>query len=282
MKVLVTGVKGQLGYDVCKQLAQRNIEHKGVDIADFDLTNREQTINYIVQYAPTIVVHCAAYTAVDRAEEDKDLCYKVNVEGTRYIAEACKQLGATMMYFSTDYVFDGSGNLPWKENDTKGALNVYGLTKGQGEDEVMQLLQKYFVLRISWVFGYNGNNFVKTMMRLGKEKQQLNIVNDQVGSPTYTADLAVLVCDMLATDKYGVYHVSNEGYCSWAEFASKIMEYAHIQCEVKPILTAQYPTKALRPLNSRLDKSKLTASGFEALPTWQDALYRYIKNELGE
>ena len=276
MKVLVTGVKGQLGYDVVKRLSDLKIDNKGIDIEDCDLTNAEQTIAIISAYRPDCVVHCAAYTAVEKAETNIDLCRNVNVGGARNVALACKQLNATMVYISTDYVFPGDGERAYEVDDPKGPLSVYGKTKYEGEQMVQELVSKHFIIRTSWVFGFNGNNFVKTMLRLGKEKAQITVVDDQIGSPTYTPDLARLICDMLQTECYGVYHATNEGLCSWFDFAAAIMKQAGLPCKVVPVSTAEYNAGVRRPLNSRLSKRSLTESGFARLPTWQDALGRYL------
>lgn len=276
MKVLVTGVKGQLGYDVIRRLNERGIENKGVDIDDFDLTDRGAVRAAITAYAPDAVVHCAAFTAVDRAEEMQDVCRAVNVDGTRNVALACRETGAKLVYLSTDYVFSGQGTEPFEPESPKAPVNFYGLTKLLGENEITSLLDRYFIVRISWVFGLNGKNFVKTMLRLGKEKESVSVVSDQIGSPTYTYDLAALLCDMIETDKYGVYHATNEGICAWSEFAAAIMEEGGLSCRVVPISSAEYPSKAARPKNSRMSKEKLTQAGFRRLPPWQDALHRYI------
>lgn len=276
MKVLVTGVKGQLGYDVCLELNRRNIENKGVDREDFDITDRDAVRGYILNYHPDVIVHCSAYTAVDRAEDEEETCYKVNVEGVKYIAETAKELDAKLVYISTDYVFDGSGDDFFNIDDKTGPLNVYGKTKLGGEEEVKKLLDKYFIIRISWVFGLNGNNFIKTMMKLGESRAELNIVADQVGSPTYTYDLAPLICDMIETEKYGVYHATNEGECSWAEFAEYIFSVTGQNVLVHYITTEEYPVKATRPKNSRLSKISLDEAGFKRLPDWKDAVKRYI------
>ncbi len=281
MRVLVTGYNGQLGFDIIKRLEQLGIDCRGVDIQDFDLTKEADVANYIRDYAPDTVVHCAAFTAVDKAEEAKDLCYAVNVTGTENVAKACREVGARLMYFSTDYVFDGEGDQPFEIDSPRGAKGYYGLTKGLGEDKVIEYVDRHFIVRISWVFGINGHNFIKTMLKLGQEKTDLTVVADQVGSPTYTADLSVLLCDMLQTEKYGIYHASNEGYCSWYEFASAIMQEAGLACKVHPVTSDQYPTKAVRPKNSRLSKASLDKAGFQRLPTWQDALKRYLQ-ELSE
>lgn len=277
MKVLVTGVKGQLGYDVVKRLNTLGIENKGVDIEDFDLTDENAVLNAVCAYAPDVVVHCAAYTAVDAAEDNRDVCYNVNVLGTRNIAYACRELDAKMVYISTDYVFNGKGENFFLPGDKKEPINWYGETKSQGEDEVMRLIEKFFIIRISWVFGKNGKNFVKTMLRLGAERDELSVVCDQIGSPTYTVDLAKLICDMIATDKFGIYHATNEGVCSWAEFTEEIIAQAGLKAKVNFIPSSQYPSRAARPGNSRMSKEKLMQNGFEKLPTWQDALKRYLE-----
>lgn len=277
MKVLVTGVKGQLGYDVVRHLKLQGIEHKGVDIDDFDLTKREETVNAIVAYDPDVVVHCAAYTAVDKAEDNQELVYNINVNGTKYVAEACKQLDAKMVYISTDYVFDGQGTRPWEPDDPFDPINYYGVAKAQGENAVTETLEKYFIVRISWVFGLNGHNFVKTMLKLGAEREEIRVVDDQIGSPTYTYDLAKLLVDMIQTDKYGRYHATNEGICSWYEFTVEIMRQAGLSCRAVPISSAEYPSRAKRPFNSRMSKDKLVENGFGRLPAWQDALARYLE-----
>lgn len=277
MKILVTGVGGQLGYDVCRVLSARNIEHNGVDIADFDITDRAATHSYIFAYRPDAVIHCSAWTAVDKAEDNLELVHKVNAEGPRNIAEVCKEIGAKLLYISTDYVFPGDSERFYEPEDPTGPLGAYGATKLGGELAVRELLERYFIVRISWVFGKNGNNFVKTMLRLAETKQELNVVCDQIGSPTYTADLAPLLFDMVQTDKYGVYHATNEGVCSWAEFAREIFRLTGKDIKVNPVPTSEYPTRALRPLNSRMSKDKLEKMGFSRLPPWQDALKRYIK-----
>ncbi|MFU0831785.1 MAG: dTDP-4-dehydrorhamnose reductase [Oscillospiraceae bacterium] len=277
MKMLVTGVNGQLGCDVMKVLKARKIECMGVDINDFDITDEKAAFEYIVGYHPSAVIHCSAYTAVDKAEEHAELCRAVNADGPRNIAKACRAVDAKMVYISTDYVFPGTGQNAYEVNDPKGPLNVYGRTKLGGEEAVRELVDKHFIVRVSWVFGKNGNNFVKTMLRLGREHNEINVVSDQIGSPTYTADLAPLLCDMVMTEKYGTYHATNEGYCSWAEFAQEIFKQAGYETRVKLIPTSAYPTKAKRPFNSRLSKKSLDDAGFSRLPDWQDALTRYLK-----
>lgn len=281
MKVLVTGVKGQLGFDVCKELTKRNVENRGIDKDDCDITDENAVLDYIKSYTPDIVVHCAAYTAVDRAEDEKEICYDINVKGTEYIARACKEVNAKMVYISTDYVFEGVGENEYEVHDKAAPNNTYGLTKYQGEDAVRCILKKYFIIRISWVFGINGNNFINTMMRLGESRSELNVVADQIGSPTFTYDLAPLICDMITTDKYGTYHATNEGYCSWAEFAEYIFSITGQDVTVHHVTTEEYPTKASRPKNSRLSKASLDNAGFKRLPDWKDAVKRYINEKLG-
>nr|WP_297172677.1 dTDP-4-dehydrorhamnose reductase [uncultured Agathobaculum sp.] len=280
MRVLVTGVNGQLGYDVCKELQARGIKHKGADLAEFDITDAEATHKFIVGYRPDVVIHCSAWTAVDKAEDELNTVRAVNTEGPRNIASACKEIDAKMLYISTDYVFPGTGERFYEPDDPTGPLSAYGLTKLGGETAVKTLLNRYFIVRISWVFGINGNNFVKTMLRLAETKSELNVVCDQIGSPTYTADLAPLLCDMIVTDKYGTYHATNEGICSWAEFAEEIFRLAGKNVKVNHIPTREYPTRAIRPLNSRMSKDKLEQAGFSRLPHWKDALQRFLKEIL--
>lgn len=308
MKILVTGVAGQLGHDVMNELAKRNYEGIGSDIApeyngiadgsavtrmpyvQLDITNNIAVEETISQVHPDVVVHCAAWTAVDLAEDDDKVekVRLVNAKGTENIALICKKLDCKMVYISTDYVFDGQGTEPWNP-DCKdfNPLSVYGKTKLEGELAVANILEKYFIIRIAWVFGVNGKNFIKTMLNLGKNHSQIRVVNDQIGTPTYTYDLARLLVDMIETDKYGYYHATNEGgYISWYEFTKEIfrqavelghLEYSEDRVKVIPVTTEEYGiSKAARPFNSRLDKSKLTKSGFELLPTWQNALKRYL------
>lgn len=278
MKILVTGAKGQLGQDLMAELAGRGIEAVGVDVEDMDITDGEACRRVIFREKPDAVIHCAAYTAVDAAEDNLELCRRVNAEGTRNIAKVCGDLECKMMYISTDYVFNGQGERPWEPDDPREPLNVYGLTKYEGEIAVEQNLQKYFIVRIAWVFGLYGKNFVRIMLRLGKERGEVSVVNDQIGSPTYTPDLARLLADMIQTEKYGRYHATNEGLCSWYEFACEIFKKAGMDSvEVTPVTSAEYPAKAARPFNSRMSKEKLTENGFERLPSWQDALERYLK-----
>lgn len=277
MKVFVTGVKGQLGFDVIKELEKRGIEAIGVDIEEMDITDAESVNKVIKEAAPDAVIHCAAYTAVDAAEENEVVCRKVNVDGPRNIAKVCRDLDIKMIYISTDYVFNGRGERPWEPDDEGEPASVYGQTKYEGELAVKELLDKYFIVRIAWVFGINGKNFVKTMINLSKTHDTLRVVNDQFGSPTYTYDLAKLLVDMVLTEKYGIYHATNEGVCSWYEFACSIFEEAGINMNVVPVSTAEYGAKANRPANSRMSKDKLVENGFNRLPEWQDALHRYVK-----
>ena len=276
MRVLVTGVKGQLGYDVMNELAGRGHEGIGVDIQEMDITDAASVEKVITEAAPDAVIHCAAYTAVDAAEDNVDLCRRVNAGGTENIARVCKELDSKLMYISTDYVFNGQGTRPWEPDDKREPLNVYGQTKYEGELAV-ETLEKFFLVRIAWVFGVNGKNFIKTMLNLGKTRDHLTVVADQIGSPTYTYDLARLLVDMIETDKYGRYHATNEGLCSWYEFACEIFKQAGMNVTVSPVTSDQYPAKAKRPMNSRMDKSKLDEMGFKRLPSWQDALGRYLK-----
>ena len=280
MKVLVTGVKGQLGYDVMRELAKRGIEGIGVDIDEMDITDFESVDRVITDANPDAVIHCAAWTAVAAAEDEdkKEKVRLVNVEGPRNIAKVCKKLDIKMIQISTDYVFDGQGERPWEPDDPTGPVSVYGLTKRDGENAVTELLDKYFIVRIAWVFGINGKNFVKTMLNVAKTHDTLTVVNDQWGSPTYTYDLARLLVDMIQTDKYGIYHATNEGFTNWYEFAVAIFKEAGVNVTVKPVTTAEYGiSKAARPFNSRMSKDKLEACGFKRLPAWEDALKRYIE-----
>ena len=290
MRVFVTGVNGQLGHDVMNELAKRNIEAVGSDIQDtcpnnmlyvkLDITDKEEVNKIITNY--DVIIHCAAWTAVDMAEDDDkvELVRKVNGEGTKNIAEACKNINAKMVYISTDYVFDGQGTKPWSPDckDYK-PLNVYGQTKLEGELAVSSILDKYFIVRIAWVFGLNGKNFIKTMINVGKSHDEVRVVNDQIGTPTYTLDLSRLLVDMIETEKYGYYHVTNEGgYISWYDFTKEIYRQYGLNTKVIPVTTEEYGlSKAKRPFNSRLDKSKLIENGFKPLPTWQDALRRYLE-----
>ncbi len=276
MKVLVTGCAGQLGYDVLRLLEKRGIECRGVDAADFDLTDAAAAKACIAEYAPDAVVHCAAYTNVDRAESEPELCAAVNGMGTMNVVRAALSVGAKLLYISTDYVFPGTGDRPYETDDPYGPLNVYGLSKLQGEDAVRSLMTRFFIVRTSWVFGKNGRNFVRTMLRLGAEQPEVRVVCDQIGSPTYSRDLARVICDLLPTEKYGIYHARNEGFLSWAEFAQQIMDRAGLRCRVIPVPTSEYPTPARRPLNSRLSVASLKEAGIQPLPPVEDALARYL------
>lgn len=300
MKVFVTGVAGQLGHDVMNELQSRGYEGIGTDIApeysgiqdhtavtqmpyvQMDITDKEAVEKIITDLKPDVVVHCAAWTAVDMAEDDDKVekVRAINAGGTDNIAKVCKKIGAKMVYLSTDYVFDGQGEKPW-EPDCKDykPLNIYGQTKLEGELAVSSQLEKYFIVRIAWVFGVNGKNFIKTMLNVGKNHDTVRVVNDQIGTPTYTLDLARLLVDMIETEKYGYYHATNEGgYISWYDFTCEIYKKAGYQTKVIPVSTAEYgASKAARPFNSRLDKKKLVEAGFQPLPTWQDALTRYLK-----
>lgn len=275
MKVLVTGANGQLGYDVVKKLRKQNIECYGAVRKDFDIVDFEATEKFITNYKPDVVIHCAAYTAVDKAEDEQGLCYLVNASATENIAEICRKINAKMLYISTDYVFDGTKDGFYEVDDEPNPINVYGKTKLLGEQAVQRILDKYFIVRISWVFGEHGNNFVKTMLRLGKEYKEINVVADQYGSPTYTADLAPLLVEMIKTEKYGVYHATNEGVCTWAEFAEEIFKIAGMDVKVNHITTAEYPTRAKRPMNSRLSKVKLNENFYE-LNQWKESLINLL------
>ncbi len=284
MRVLVTGVKGQLGHDVMNELEKRGYEGVGVDVEEMDITDAEAVDKVIHEAHVDAVVHCAAWTAVDAAEDNVDMCRKVNAYGTENIAKICGELDIPMIYLSTDYVFDGMGERPWEPDDpVTEPLNVYGQTKYEGELAVEKYAKKHYIVRIAWVFGVNGKNFIKTMLNLGKTHEELTVVDDQIGSPTYTYDLARLLVDMVETDKYGRYHATNEGLCSWYEFACEIFRQAakinpvYEKVHVTPVDSSHYPAKAKRPSNSRMSKEKLTQNGFEHLPSWQDALERYLK-----
>ena len=286
MRVLVTGVKGQLGYDVMNELAKRGYEGVGVDVEEMDITDEQAVRKVITEANVEKVVHCAAWTAVDAAEDNIEMCRKVNALGTENIAKMCKELDLAMIYLSTDYVFDGEGTRPWEPDDPVVApLNVYGQTKYEGELAVEKYLDKYYIVRIAWVFGVNGKNFIKTMLNLGKTRDTLTVVNDQIGTPTYTYDLAKLLVDMLEKEEYGKYHATNEGgYISWNDFAKEIFRQADMNVNVLPVSSEEYKAKAKRPYNSRMEKKKLEEHGFDRLPTWQDALARYLEilKEKGE
>ena len=278
VKVLVTGANGQLGYDVVKELQKQNIECYGATRKDFDLVNFEATERFIVNYLPDVVIHCAAYTAVDKAEDEQGLCYLINVSATENIAEVCKKINAKMLYISTDYVFDGTKEGFYEVDDKPNPINVYGKTKLLGEQAIQKILKRYFIVRTSWVFGAHGNNFVKTMLKLGKEFKELNVVADQYGSPTYTADLAPLLVEMIKTDKYGIYHATNKGVCTWAEFAEEIFKIAKLDVEVNCITTAEYSLKAKRPTNSRMNCKNIKKFNINFM-SWKEALKKYIMLE---
>ncbi len=295
MAALVTGVGGQLGYDVMKELEKRKISAAGSDVAaengefahyiPLDITDRVAVERVISDLHPDAVIHCAAWTAVDAAEDNEAKVRAVNVDGTKNIAEACKKVGAKMVYISTDYVFNGQGSEPWQPDCKDFApLNVYGQSKLEGELAVANTLDRYFIVRIAWVFGAHGNNFVKTMLKVGSTHDEVRVVNDQIGTPTYTPDLARLLVDMVQTDKFGYYHATNEGgYISWYDFTKEIYRQAGLQTKVIPVTTAEYGlSKAKRPFNSRLDKSKLIANGFTPLPDWREALGRYLQAFKGD
>ena len=276
MKILVTGSNGQLGYDVLKELHRRKIPCRGIDREECDITNMPQVMHWVETYQPDAVIHCAAYTNVNRAETEQTLCMDINYRGSANIAAAANKTGAKLIYISTDYVFGASGEQPLGIYQAKNPLNTYGETKLSGENSTRILCPRSFIVRTSWVFGINGSNFVKTMLRLGREKEEISVVSDQIGSPTYTADLAPLLCDMAMTERFGTYHATNEGYCSWYEFAREIMRLGHLPAKIHPVATADYPSPAARPLNSRLSKESLDEAGFPRLPHWKDALQRYL------
>ena len=277
MKVLVTGVNGQLGWEVVQLLNRRNIPCRGVDVEDFNLTDAKAVKACVQEYNPDVIVHCAAYTAVDKAESEPEVCTAVNGDGTLNIVRSALSVGAKLVFISTDYVFSGKGETPWKEDDPYDPQNVYGLSKVQGELAVRSLMKRYFLIRTSWVYGIHGRNFVRTMLRLGAERKEIRVVDDQVGSPTYTADLARVICDLIPTEKYGIYHVCNEGYMSWAHFAQLILAGSGLSARVIPVPSSEYPTPARRPLNSRMSTEKLRQAGIAPMPTVENALGRYLQ-----
>ena len=280
MKILVTGASGQLGFDVVKELKKRGIQYIAPTHEEFDLTNQVQVLEFFEYNQVDAVIHCAAYTAVDKAQEESTLCHSVNASATRFIAKQCGRLDIPLLYISTDYVFPGVGSTPYETTDRKGPVQEYGLSKLAGEEMVKSLCKKYYIVRVSWVFGKHGKNFVRTVLHLADTKEIINVVDDQIGSPTYTKDLAPLLCDMIESGKYGIYHATNEGFCSFYEFACEIVKQAGKTVEIRPTTTALYNAPAKRPLNSRLSKASLDEAGFSRLPDWQDALSRYLK-ELG-
>jgi dTDP-4-dehydrorhamnose reductase len=279
MKILVTGYSGQLGYDVVQEGLRYGLDIVGTSSKDLDITQEQNVTEFVKKLNPDAIIHCAAYTAVDKAEDEKEICWKVNVDGTKYLADAAKLANAKFMFVSTDYVFDGRGTTPYSEKDYPFPVGYYGKTKYEAEKVLQEIIEEYFIVRISWVFGINGKNFIKTMLKLAEKNETLNVVSDQYGSPTYTFDLAHLLIEMIQTEKYGIYHASNEGFCSWADFAKEIFKQAEKSVIVKGITTEEYPTRAARPKNSRMDKQKLISNGFKKLPKWEDALSRYL-NEI--
>lgn len=276
MKVLVTGFGGQLGFDVMRELTNRGIDATGTTRQDFPLTDMEAMRKRILDYMPDVVIHCAAYTAVDKAEEEPEIALAVNGEATRCIAELCKEIDAKLIYISTDYVFPGTGEDFYEPDAPKAPQNAYGKSKLTGEEYVREILEKYFIVRISWVFGINGKNFIRTMLKLSETHDELRVVDDQVGSPTYTVDLAKLLVEMAGSEKYGVYHATNEGICSWAELAEETFRQYGRKTKVMPVASSEYPTKAVRPKNSRMSKQCLDDAGFKRLPNWKDAVGRYL------
>lgn len=274
--ILVTGSTGQLGSDVVKELLKRGYSTLSPNRSELNLCSEDNIRNYILNSNCEAIVHCAAYTQVDKAEDEKDLCIKINATATKHIAKCAKILDIPMIYISTDYVFDGTKDGKYTENDETNPINIYGESKLAGEKYVQEILDKYYIVRTSWVFNINGKNFIETMLRLSKANNQLSIVNDQIGSPTYTKDLSRLLVDMLETSKYGLYHATNEGYCSWYEFANTIFKLANINIDIKAINSNEYASRAKRPLNSKLSKDKLIEFGFKPLPHWEDALKDYL------
>ncbi|MCI2056204.1 MAG: dTDP-4-dehydrorhamnose reductase [Oscillibacter sp.] len=274
--ILVTGATGQLGYDVCRCLKMRGMEYTGLGSADCDITDLLAVRRVFREKAPHAIIHCAAYTQVDRAEDEPEKCMAVNAAGTQNLALACRDSGAKMLYISSDYVFPGNGDGFYKPDDETNPQNIYGKSKLAGEIAVRELVKQHFIVRTSWVFGKNGGNFIKTMLQLAQTHDQLNVVGDQVGSPTYSADLAILLCDMIETEKYGIYHATNEGTCSWAELAAETFRLAGKNVRVKAVTTEQYGAKAARPHNSRMSKDKLDLMGFSRLPVWTDAVQRFL------
>lgn len=276
MKILVTGYTGQLGYDVVRNGLERGLDMVGVGSKDLDITDERSVYQFVKEMKPDAIIHCGAYTAVDKAEDDKENCWKVNVEGTKNLVRAAKEAKAKFMYISTDYVFDGLGEKPFIETDPPNPVGYYGLTKYEGEKVVQSLLTEWFIVRISWVFGINGNNFIKTMLKLADRLDVINVVGDQIGSPTSTVDLSRLLLDMIQTNRYGIYHAANEGFCSWSEFANEIFQLAGKTVKVNSITTEEYPTRANRPKNSRMSKKKIIDNGFEPLPPWQTAVKHFL------
>lgn len=278
--IIVTGAKGQLGGDVCEALTQKGISNIGIDIDDVDITDFPALERFFEKNQADAVIHCAAYTAVDKAEEEKEKCFLINAKGTENIAKCCKKFSMKLLYVSTDYVFSGKGETAFAVDDEKGPLNVYGESKLLGEKAVTENTDRYFIVRTSWVFGEKNTNFIHTMLKLSETRDTVRVVCDQIGSPTYSRHLAYLLSRMVGTEKYGVYHATNEGFCSWHELASFSLQYAGKSINVLPVFSKDYPSKAVRPLNSRLSKKSLDKAGFSRLPTWQDAVKEYLDNIL--
>lgn len=278
--IIVTGAKGQLGGDVCELLKQQNIPFIGIDREELDITDKKAVDTFFDENKADALIHCAAYVAVDKAELEKAACFAVNENGSRNLAEACKKHDIKMLYVSTDYVFNGDGEDPFEIDDEKAPLNVYGLSKLKGEEAVKETLEKYFIVRTSWVFGEKNTNFISTMLHLSQTRNEINVVDDQIGSPTYSKDLAELICQIIKTELYGTYHGTNEGFCSWYELAKKTYLTANKDIKVIPVSSNEFPTKATRPKNSRLSKRCLDDNGFDRLPHWEDAVERYLKNIL--
>lgn len=276
--IIVTGAKGQLGGDVCDLLEKEGTDFIGIDKDELDITDKQAVDAFFEKNKADALIHCAAYVAVDKAEDEKEICFAVNEKGTCNLASACKNHGVKMLYVSTDYVFPGNGDSPFEPEDKKGPLNTYGLSKLRGEEAVKSILSNYFIVRTSWVFGEKNTNFIATMLRLSETRNELNVVDDQVGSPTYSKDLARLLSEMIKTESYGTYHGTNEGFCSWCDLAKKTFELAGKSTGVNPVASEDFPTKAKRPKNSRLSKACLDRNGFERLPRWEDAVEKYLNN----
>lgn len=278
--IIVTGAKGQLGGDVCDLLKKQNIPFIGIDKEELDITDKNKVDSFFEINNADALIHCAAYVAVDNAEDEKEICFAVNEKGTRNLASACKKKSIKMLYVSTDYVFSGDGDKPFETDGKKGPLNAYGLSKLKGEEAVKEILCNYFIVRTSWVFGERNTNFIATMLRLAETRNEINVVCDQIGSPTYSRDLAALICQMIKTEKYGTYHGTNEGFCSWSDLAKKTFLVAGKDIRVNPVSSEEFPTKAIRPKNSRLSKKCLDEYGFGRLPHWENAVERYLGNIL--
>ncbi len=275
--IIITGANGQLGSDICSLLKERNIPHEGTDIDTLDLTDKNAVADFFKEKSISAVIHCAAFTAVDKAEDEKNLCFKVNAQATEILAKQCAKHDAKLLYVSTDYVFPGDGDTPFETDSMTSPLNVYGQSKLEGELHVRRHCKKHFIVRTSWVFGEKNTNFIATMLRLSQTRDELSVVNDQTGSPTYSKDLARLLCDMIITEKYGTYHGTNEGFCTWYKLAKKAFELTNTPVKVNPVTSEDFPAKAKRPHNSRLSKASLDKAGFERLPAWENAVERYLK-----